>query len=161
LHPEMIERFRLGYVPDLRDWLTSRARKHGYTIELLERAGLVIPAADSPGPARDRFRDRLIFPIHDLRGRTIGFGGRIMPKAAEQLAAAGKSVAKYLNRPETAVFQKRRVLYAADLARATARASGWVAVVEGYTDVIAAHQAGLSNFVGTLGTALGDEHVAA
>ena len=77
------------------------------------------------------------------------------------MAAAGKTVAKYLNSPETAVFQKRRILYAADLARAAARTSGWVAVVEGYTDVIAAHQAGLTNFVGTLGTALGDDHVAA
>ncbi len=75
------------------------------------------------------------------------------------MAAQGKNVAKYLNSPETALFQKRKVLYAADLARAAAREAGWVAVVEGYTDVIAAHQVGLSNVVGTLGTALGDDHV--
>ena len=73
----------------------------------------------------------------------------------------GHRVAKYLNSPETALFQKRRNLYAADLARAEARKAGWVAVVEGYTDVIAAHQVGLANVVGTLGTALGDDHVAA
>jgi len=157
---EVAERFRLGYAPEVRDWLTSRARKHGYTISLLERSGLVVAPVDPPGPARDRFRGRLIFPIHDLRGRTVGFGGRILPSVEDRLAGAGKSVAKYLNSPETAVFQKRRILYAADLARATARTSGRVAVVEGYTDVIAAHQAGLTNFVGTLGTALGDEHVA-
>jgi DNA primase len=94
-----------------------------------------------------------------LRGRTVGFGGRILPTVAERLAASGKSVAKYLNSPETEVFQKRRLLYAADLARLAARTAGWIGVVEGYTDVIAAHQAGLTNFVGTLGTALGDEHV--
>jgi DNA primase len=151
--------FRLGYVPNVRDWLTSRGRKHGYTIELLERAGLIVRGDEGSGPARDRFRGRLIFPIHDVRGRTLGFGGRILPSVAEQMAAAGKNVAKYLNSPETPVFQKRRVLYAEDLARAAARSEGWVAVVEGYTDVIAAHQAGLSNVVGTLGTALGDDHV--
>jgi len=161
LRPEIVRSFRLGFAPDARDWLTSRARKHGYTIALLERAGLVVSAGDLPGPARDRFRGRLMFPIHDLRGRTVGFGGRVLPTVAERLATADKAVAKYLNSPETPVFQKRRLLYAADLARAAARTSGSVAVVEGYTDVIAAHQAGLTNFVGTLGTALGDEHVAA
>jgi DNA primase len=141
--------------------LTSRARKHGYTIELLERAGLALRGDEGSGPVRDRFRGRLIFPIHDGRARTIGFGGRILPSLAEAMAVAGKNVAKYLNSPETPVFQKRRVLYAEDLARAAARAAGWVAVVEGYTDVIAAHQAGLANVVGTLGTALGDDHVTA
>jgi DNA primase len=161
LKQDVVERFRLGFAPDVRDWLTSRARKHGYTVALLERAGLIVSSEDPQISARDRFRGRLIFPIHDLRGRTVGFGGRILPSAAERLATAGKTVAKYLNSPETAVFQKRRILYAADLARAAARSSGQVAVVEGYTDVIAAHQAGLTNFVGTLGTALGDEHVAA
>jgi DNA primase len=167
LAPESSARFRLGYAPEGRDWLTSRARKHGYSNEMLERAGLVVRrdggsgVPSGPSPARERFRGRLIFPIHDLRGRTLGFGGRILPALAESLAASGKNVAKYLNSPETAVFQKRRVLYAADLARAAARAAGWVAVVEGYTDVIAAHQAGLANVVGTLGTALGDDHVQA
>ena len=75
------------------------------------------------------------------------------------MASQGKNVAKYLNSPETALFQKRKVLYAADRARAACREAGWVAVVEGYTDVIAAHQLGLCNVVGTLGTALGEDHV--
>jgi DNA primase len=101
----------------------------------------------------------LIFPIHDERGRTIGFGGRILPEAERVASSMGNRVAKYLNSPETALFQKRRVLYAADLARAAGREAGWVAVVEGYTDVIAAHQVGLCNVVGTLGTAFGDDHV--
>jgi DNA primase len=103
----------------------------------------------------------LIFPIHDQRGRTLGFGGRILPTIEQTRAEAGQRVAKYLNSPETPLFQKRRILYGADLARELARREGWVAVVEGYTDVIAAHQVGLSNVVGTLGTALGDDHVTA
>jgi len=156
-----IDAFRLGYAPHTRDWLSPRARKHGYSNDLLERAGLLVRGPEPQSPVRDRFRGRLMFPIHDLRGRTLGFGGRILPTVERELAAAGRNVAKYLNSPETLVFQKRRVLYAADLARAAARAAGWVAVVEGYTDVIAAHQAGLANFVGTLGTALGDDHVLA
>src|SRR5207244_10320354 len=114
-----------------------------------------------PGQVRERFRGRLTFPIHDPKGRPIGFGGRVLPEVERLLAASGKNVAKYLNSPETPLFQKRRVLYAWDLARNAAREAGWVAVVEGYTDVIAAHQVGLCNVVGTLGTALGDDHVTA
>jgi DNA primase len=159
--PASAERFGLGYAPDVRDWLGARARRQGFTAEALERAGLSVPAADGARLTRERFRGRLIFPIRDLRGRTLGFGGRILPDVERALAAAGQSVAKYLNSPETALFQKRRILYAADLARAAAREAGWVAVVEGYTDVIAAHQAGLANVVGTLGTALGDDHLLA
>ena len=77
------------------------------------------------------------------------------------MAAQGKHVAKYLNSPETALFHKRTILYGADLARNAVREAGWVAVVEGYTDVIAAHQVGLENVVGTLGTALGEDHLRA
>jgi DNA primase len=161
INRESVTRFRLGYAPEARDWVLARARGEGYTAELLEKAGLIVRSNTSPETTRERFRGRLIFPIHDPRGRTLGFGGRILPRIEEALAKDGKHAAKYLNSPETAVFQKRRVLYAADLARAAARESGWVAVVEGYTDVIAAHQVGLSNFVGTLGTALGDDHVLA
>ncbi len=102
----------------------------------------------------------MIFPIHDLNGRTIAFGGRILPALEKSWAESGRKVAKYVNSPETPLFQKRRQLYAADLARAAARQEGWVAVVEGYTDVIAAHQVGFENVVGTLGTALGDDHIA-
>lgn len=156
-----IERFRLGYAPDARDWLLTRARRQGFLPELLEQAGLILRSTDAPGLIRERFRGRLIFPIHDPRGRTLGFGGRILPATERALAAEGKNAAKYLNSPETPLFQKRRVLFAADLARSEARESGWVAVVEGYTDVIAAHQVGLTNVVGTLGTSLGDDHVIA
>jgi len=154
-----IEQFRLGYAPVERGWLVSEGRGRGYSTQLLEQAGLVSRPEDSPGTVRERFRGRLIFPIHDERGRAIGFGGRILPEVERSMTSQGKNVAKYLNSPETALFQKRKVLYAADRARAACREAGWVAVVEGYTDVIAAHQVGLCNVVGTLGTALGEDHV--
>ena len=140
---QSVERFRLGYAPAERGWLLAQARRKRFSMEILEQAGLVSQSAESPGSVRERFRGRLIFPIHDERGRTIGFGGRILPEIERKLAAQGKHVAKYLNSPETSLFHKRTILYAADLARTASREAGWVAVVEGYTDVIAAHQVGL------------------
>ncbi|WP_435019565.1 DNA primase [Tundrisphaera sp. TA3] len=157
---ESAEKFHLGYAPEARDWMTARAKKDGIGAAALERVGLIVRSEDRPIP-RERFRGRLIFPIRDIRGRALGFGGRILPSIEKTWADSGRKVAKYLNSPETPLFQKRRVLYGADVARPAARAEGWVAVVEGYTDVIAAHQVGFSNVVGTLGTALGDDHVAA
>ena len=130
-------------------------------MELLEEAGLVSQSSDTPGIWRERFRGRLIFPIHDEQGRTLGFGGRILPAVERAMAAQGKHIAKYLNSPETALFHKRTILYGADLARNGVRQAGWVAVVEGYTDVIAAHQVGLNTVVGTLGTAIGEDHIRA
>jgi len=158
---QSVERFRLGYAPADRGWLLAEARRRRFSMEMLEQAGLTGHSPDSPGLVRERFRGRLIFPIHDDRGRTIGFGGRILPELEKKLAEEGKHVAKYLNSPETSLFHKRSILYAADLARAASREAGWVAVVEGYTDVIAAHQVGVCNVVGTLGTALGEDHVRA
>jgi len=157
---ESAARFRIGFAPEVRDWLTAGARKKGVSATALERVGLIVRSEKNPVP-HERFRGRLIFPIHDPRGRTLGFGGRILPAVEQKLAEGGGRVAKYLNSPQTPLFEKRRILYGADLARPGARAEGWVAVVEGYTDVIAAHQVGLSNVVGTLGTALGEDHVAA
>jgi DNA primase len=154
-----VERFRLGYAPTARGWLLDQARRKRMDLDALEQAGLVSRSAESPGLVRERFRGRLMFPIHDDRGRTVGFGGRILPDVERAMAAEGRQVAKYLNTPETLLFHKRTILYAADLARNAAREAGWVAVVEGYTDVIAAHQVGLCNVVGTLGTALGEDHL--
>ncbi len=153
------EQFRLGFAPMPRGWLLGLARKRGFGMDLLEQAGLVGRGGDEGGPVRERFRGRLIFPIHDDRGRAVGFGGRILPDAQRAIEAQGRHVAKYLNTPETVLFHKRTLLYASDLARAASRQAGWVAVVEGYTDVIAAHQVGLGNVVGTLGTALGADHL--
>ncbi len=161
LSRECADQFRLGYAPATRGWLLAQAKRKQFSMELLEEAGLISPSADSPGFWRERFRGRLIFPIHDERGRTLGFGGRILPEVESRLAATGKHVAKYLNSPETAIFHKRTILYGSDLARSAVREAGWVAVVEGYTDVMAAHQVGLRNVVGTLGTAVGEEHIRA
>ena len=152
------EQFRLGYAPPARGWLLGLARRQGLGMDVLEQAGLAGRPGDG-GPVRERFRGRLIFPIHDERGRTVGFGGRILPEAERALADQGKHVAKYLNTPETPLFHKRTLLYAADLARPASRQAGWVAVVEGYTDVIAAHQVGLAHVVATLGTALSADHL--
>jgi DNA primase len=159
LSRQSIERFRLGYASIERGWLLAQARKKRYSVDLLVEAGLASHPEDPSGSVRERFRGRLIFPIHDDRGRAVGFGGRILPEVEEKLAAAGKHAAKYLNSPETLLFHKRTLLYAGDLARTAGREAGWVAVAEGYTDVIAAHQVGLCNFVGTLGTALGEDHL--
>jgi DNA primase len=157
---DSIARFHLGFAPETRDWLTAKARKAGISAANLEKVGLIVRSEKYPVP-HERFRGRLIFPIHDQRGKTLGFGGRILPSIESKNAESGLKVAKYLNSPETPLFLKRRILYGADLARQQAREAKWVAVVEGYTDVIAAHQVGLSNVVGTLGTALGDDHVTA
>lgn len=155
---ESVNRFKLGYAPAERGWLLAQARHKNYGMVALEQAGLISQPPDSPGIWRERFRGRLIFPIHDERGRTLGFGGRILPETERFLASQGRQVAKYLNSPETLIFHKRTLVYASDLARAAAREAGWVAVVEGYTDVIAAHQVGAGNVVGTLGTAIGKDH---
>ncbi|WP_337174446.1 DNA primase [Paludisphaera sp.] len=159
LTAETAARFRLGYAPDDPGWLFEEARRKGYSKDLLEKAGLASSAEDASGRVHARFRGRLIFPIHDERGRPVGFGGRILPEAERAASSRGFRVAKYVNSPETPLFQKRRLVYAADLARAACREAGWVAVMEGYTDVMAAHQVGLTNVVATLGTAFGDDHV--
>lgn len=161
LNDAMIEGFELGLAPIERDWLVRQARQAGFGVVDLEAAGLISRRPDSPGIIRERFRGRLIFPIADARGRAVAFGGRVLPSLEERMAQVGQKAAKYLNSPETPLFQKRRMLYGAHLALAAARREGWVAVMEGYTDVIAAHQVGIANAVGTLGTALGADHVPA
>jgi DNA primase len=161
IREESIRRFRLGFAPASRGWLVNAARRERIGVDLLEQVGLVSRSERSPGVMVERFRGRLMFPIHDDRGRAVGFGARILPRVERTLAAEGKHVAKYINSPETSLFHKRAILYAADLARPVSRELGWVAVVEGYTDVIAAHQLGVVNVVGTLGTALGEDHLRA
>ena len=161
LSAESVRRFRLGFAPASRGWLVNAARRERFGIDLLEQVGLVSRSERSADDLVERFRGRLMFPIHDDRGRTVGFGARILPEVERALAALGKHVAKYINSPETALFHKRTILYAADLVRAASHESGWVAVVEGYTDVIAAHQLGVANVVGTMGTALGEDHLRA
>ena len=143
-----IEKFRIGYAPDRWDGLLTAAQGKGISAETLLGAGLVIAREGKKG-CYDRFRNRLMFPISDLTGKVIAFGGRSLD---------GKEP-KYLNSPETALFHKGGCLYGVDLARGDIFREKKVLVMEGYTDVIMAHQYGISWAVGLLGTALSEEHV--
>lgn len=145
---ETIARFRLGFAPDGRRTLKLALKGKGIPEELLLGAGLVIKPEDG-GESYDRFRNRVIFPIADRRGKVIAFGGR----------ALGDDKAKYLNSPETPLFQKGRVLYAFAVARPAMHETGEAIVTEGYTDVIALHQAGFANAVSPLGTALTEAQI--
>jgi DNA primase len=140
--PATIERFGLGYAPPGRTALKDALLAEGYAEAQLIAAGLLVQPEEGAG--YDRFRHRVMFPIHDRRGRVIAFGGR----------ALGDAPAKYLNSPETALFHKGEVLYGLALAREAVRAKGTVIVAEGYMDVIALAQAGLGNAVAPLGTAI-------
>ena len=150
--PEIAERFGLGYVPRDWNWLQSRARGT-YTAADLLAAGVVREKKDGAG-LNDFFVDRVMFPIRDERGRAVSFGGRVLPGRDD------KAGPKYLNGGDTAVFNKSKLVYALDLARDGIKQTKTAVVMEGYTDVIAAHQAGYANVVATLGTALAESHVA-
>ena len=145
---KMIDGYQLGYAPQRWDGLLGYLRTKRVPTEIAEKAGLAIPRKSGSGHY-DRFRDRVIFPIMDLGKRVLGFGGRVM----------GDEMPKYLNSPETPIYNKRRELYGIDKANKSARAAGRVYVVEGYFDVLAMHLYGFENTVATLGTALTPEHV--
>lgn len=148
---ENLARFKIGYAPESWDWLLNRGQKEGFSGEILEASGLAV-ARKTGGGFYDMFRDRLMFPIFDLQGRPISLGGRVLP------GGEGKG-GKYINGPETKVFSKQRQLYGLNLARDAVVKQGRVMVMEGYTDVIAARQAGIETVVAVLGTALGQHHV--
>lgn len=138
-----LERFTIGYAPNTWEALTKRLRAKGFTDAELIGAGLASPS--TRGGVYDRFRGRIIIPIRDASGRAMGLGGRIMP---------GAEGPKYLNSPATPLFDKSRTLYGIDLAKGAIRREKLAVIVEGYTDVMAAHQAGFENVVASLGTAL-------
>ncbi|HKL71898.1 MAG TPA: DNA primase, partial [Marinilabiliaceae bacterium] len=140
---EIIKKFQLGYSPEQRDALTHQAQLHGYKLEFLEKSGLSIVRDDYKA---DRFRGRVIFPIHSLSGKVIAFGGRILKSDAK--------AAKYLNSPESEIYHKSRVLYGLYLARQEMVRQDKTYLVEGYTDVLSFHQAGVTNVVASSGTAL-------
>ncbi len=146
-----ISDFKLGFHPESWDWLIQRARGR-FDTELLVRASLAKKREESTG-FYDQFVDRVMFPIHDERGRTVAFGGRILPDST------CKPDAKYLNSSETVVFSKSRICYALDMARKAIKDTGTVLVMEGYADCVKAHQGGIHNAVATLGTALTETHV--
>ena len=140
-------RFGIGYAPDSWTDLTDHLRKKGYTDQELRDSGLVTISRKN-GNLFDRFRDRLMFPIIDVRGNVIGFGGRIMNDR-------DKDAAKYLNSPETLIFNKRKNLFALNLAKKSKL--GYLILVEGYMDAIALHQYGFDCAVASLGTALTED----
>lgn len=144
-----LTKFGIGYAPDSWTNLTDALRKKGYTDEELRASGLVT-VSQKNGKLFDRFRDRLMFPIIDVRGNVIGFGGRIMN--------SDKSTAKYLNSPETLIFNKRKNLFALNLAKKSKL--GYLILVEGYMDAIALHQYGFDCAVASLGTALTEDGAA-
>lgn len=146
---DIIEKFQLGYSLEQRDGLTQAAQRQGYKMEYLVKTGLSIERND--GSAFDRFFGRVIFPIHSMSGRVIAFGGRIMKSDAK--------AAKYLNSPESEVYHKSHVLYGIYFAKKAITQADKCYLVEGYTDVISMHQAGIENVVASSGTALTPDQI--
>jgi len=158
--PETIQKFQLGYAPESHKALMNAALHAGYKLKYLLQAGLVssrvkegeeTPAEPLPEQCYDRFAGRVIFPIHNVSGRVIAFGGRTLRK--------DKTIAKYVNSPETPLYHKSNVLYGINLARRAITAEDNCFLVEGYADVISMHQASIENTVSSSGTSLTVEQV--
>ncbi len=147
-HDDIIRKFQLGYSPEQKDALTNEALKEGYKLDYLVKTGLTIQKDDYKA---DRFRGRIIFPIHGLTGNVTGFGGRILKSDAK--------MAKYLNSPESDIYQKSRILYGLYYAKQAIVKQEKCFLVEGYTDVLGLHQAGIENVVSSSGTALTNDQI--
>nr|WP_294922627.1 DNA primase [uncultured Flavobacterium sp.] len=145
---ETIKKFSLGYSTETWDALTKEALGKGYKLEFLESTGLTIPRDDRPF---DRFKGRVMFPIESMSGRVLGFGGRILTN--------DKKAAKYLNSPESDIYHKSKVLYGIFQAKQSIAKQNNCYLVEGYTDVIQFHQAGIENVVASSGTALTPDQI--
>jgi DNA primase len=146
---DIIKKFELGYSPDVWDALTVKAVNSGHKEEYLERAGLAIK--NDKGKLYDRFRGRVMFPIHNFTGRVIGFGGRTLK--------TDKNVPKYVNSPESDIYHKSNVLYGLFHAKKAIRESDNCYLVEGYADVLSMHQAGVEDVVASSGTSLTTEQI--
>jgi DNA primase len=153
LEDEIIRQFGLGFAPRRGDWLLELAHNDGMDVGMLEQVGLIGRKTDKPG-LYDRFRDRIMFPIRNVLGHTVGFGGRIMPSSPFVDKAP-----KYYNSSDSPLFSKSEQLYGIDQARNSIGKIGYLAVVEGYTDVMMAHQMGVGNIVATMGTAINARHL--
>lgn len=145
---DILEKFQVGYSPEERKAFTEDAKKNGYKQEYMVKTGLTIEKEDY---VFDRFAGRIIFPIHSLSGNVIGFGGRTLKTE--------KSIAKYLNSPESDIYHKSKVLYGLFQAKKSIVNANRCFLVEGYTDVIALHQAGVENVVSSSGTALTEDQI--
>jgi DNA primase len=150
LREEVLRDFGVGYAPSAWDKLLVRGQRAGFSVEEMRGVGLV--QRGRTGGEYDRFRERIMFPIRDRRGRVLGFGGRAM---------RSDQGAKYVNTAETEFFHKSQILYGVDRAKAAIAKAGRAVVVEGYTDVLALHQAGMEEAVAVMGTAITGEQVAA
>jgi len=150
LRDEIIKKFQLGYSPEQKNAFTEFALDKGYSKEILEKSGLSIFPENSPNGI-DRFRERVIFPIHSFSGRVLGFGARILKNNVK--------TAKYLNSPETEIYHKSNVLYGLNQGKQAISRNNLCLLVEGYMDVIALHQAGIENVVSSSGTALTVEQI--
>jgi DNA primase len=151
LAEETLKEFRVGYAPSAWDRVLLASRRAGYSDEELVATGLAQRSRTRPGSVYDRFRERIMFPAVDARGRVHGFGARRMRE--------NQGGAKYLNTSDGELYHKREVLFGIDLARAPAAKAGRMILVEGYTDVLALHQAGIRNAVGIMGTSLTEEQI--
>ena len=159
------EDFGLGFSPDSWDKTFEFLKKHGFDIGDISQAGLIISRSTGSGQAGrngyfDRFRNRLMFPLKDSRGTILGFAGRIINDSESKRAKELKVEAKYMNSPETPVFNKGSILFGLDLARSAIREKNEALLVEGEFDVISARSAGVLNAVASKGTALTDKQVA-
>lgn len=150
LRDEIIRKFHLGYSPEQKNAFTQFALDKGYSKEILEKSGLSIFPENAPNGI-DRFRERVIFPIHSFSGRVLGFGARILKNNIK--------TAKYLNSPETEIYHKSSVLYGLNQSKQAISKNNLCLLVEGYMDVIALHQAGIENVVSSSGTALTVEQI--
>ncbi len=148
---ESIRRYSIGYAPNEWQWLLDRAKSTPYSPAVLEAVGLAI--RNERQRVYDRFRGRIMFPIRDPQQRPIALGGRILPELADERAA------KYINSPETRLYTKSEHLYGLDVVRDQVAKQRHVLVMEGYTDVVIARQAGIDNVVAVCGTALGPRHI--
>ena len=150
LREEVLRAFGVGYAPSAWDKILVRGQQAGFSVEELRAVGLA--QRGRSGGEYDRFRERIMFPIRDRRGRVLGFGGRAM---------RSDQGAKYVNTAETETFHKSQILYGVDRGKAAIAKAGRAVVVEGYTDVLALHQAGIEEAVGVMGTAITPDQVAA
>ena len=150
LHDDIIKKFQLGYSPEKKNAFTEYALAKGYEKEILEKSGISIFPENSPSGI-DRFRERVIFPIHSFSGRVLGFGARILKSNVK--------TAKYLNSPETEIYHKSNVLYGLNQSKQAISRENLCLLVEGYMDVISLHQSGIENVVASSGTALTTEQI--
>ena len=150
LRDDIIKKFQLGYSPEKKNAFTEFALEKAYSKEILEKSGLSIFPENSPSGI-DRFRDRVVFPIHSFSGRVLGFGARILKNNVK--------TAKYLNSPETEIYHKSNVLYGLNQGKQAISRKNLCLLVEGYMDVVSLHQSGIENVVASSGTSLTTEQI--